>query len=47
VSDVAGVQRLLLRRELLRKSGAILLVGTDSGEPTQFGTQTTWNELDV
>jgi imidazolonepropionase-like amidohydrolase len=31
----------------LRESGAILLVGTDSGVPTQFHTQTTWNELDV
>ena len=31
----------------LRESGAILLVGTDSGVPTQFHSQTTWNELDV
>jgi imidazolonepropionase-like amidohydrolase len=31
----------------LRESGAILLIGTDSGVPTQFHTQTTWNELDV
>jgi len=31
----------------LRESGAILLVGTDSGVPTQFHCQTTWNELDV
>jgi imidazolonepropionase-like amidohydrolase len=31
----------------LRESGAILLVGTDSGVPTQFHTQSTWNELDV
>ena len=31
----------------LRKAGAILLVGTDSGIPTAFHCQTTWNELDV
>src|ERR1700677_2379028 len=31
----------------LRESGAILLIGTDSGVPTQFHTQTTWNELDI
>jgi len=31
----------------LRESGAMLLVGTDSGVPTQFHTQTTWNEIDV
>jgi imidazolonepropionase-like amidohydrolase len=31
----------------LRESGATLLIGTDSGVPTQFHTQTTWNELDI
>ncbi len=31
----------------LRESGAMLLIGTDSGVPTQFHTQTTWNELDI
>ncbi|WP_439547210.1 amidohydrolase family protein [Sandarakinorhabdus sp.] len=31
----------------LRQSGAILLIGTDSGIPTAFQCQTTWNELDV
>lgn len=31
----------------LRESGAVLLIGTDSGVPTQFHTQTTWNEIDV
>ena len=31
----------------LRESGAILLIGTDSGVPTQFHSQTTWNELDI
>jgi len=31
----------------LRESGAILLIGTDSGVPTQFHSQSTWNELDI
>lgn len=31
----------------LRKAGAILLIGTDSGIPTSFHCQSTWNELDV
>ena len=31
----------------LRESGAILLIGTDSGVPTQFHSQTTWNEMDI
>lgn len=31
----------------LREAGATLLIGTDSGIPTQFHSQSTWNELDV
>ncbi len=31
----------------LRESGAILLIGTDSGVPGLFHCQSTWNELDV
>ncbi|WP_353218191.1 amidohydrolase family protein [Sandarakinorhabdus sp.] len=31
----------------LRSAGAILMIGTDSGIPTAFHCQTTWNELDV
>jgi imidazolonepropionase-like amidohydrolase len=31
----------------LRESGVVMLVGTDSGVPTQFHSQSTWNELDV
>jgi imidazolonepropionase-like amidohydrolase len=31
----------------LRQAGVTLLVGTDSGIPMQFHSQTTWNELDV
>jgi imidazolonepropionase-like amidohydrolase len=33
--------------EQLRESGAVLLVGTDSGIPMKFHCQSTWNELDV
>jgi imidazolonepropionase-like amidohydrolase len=38
-----------LRRkfEQIRASGAILLVGTDSGVPMLFHSQSTWNELEV
>jgi imidazolonepropionase-like amidohydrolase len=31
----------------LRRSGAILLIGTDSGIPGNFHSQSTWQELDV
>ena len=31
----------------LRKAGAILMIGTDSGIPATFHCQSTWNELDV
>jgi imidazolonepropionase-like amidohydrolase len=42
-------RRPTLRRKFrqLRESGAILLVGTDSGVPGTFHSQSTWNELDV
>jgi imidazolonepropionase-like amidohydrolase len=33
--------------EQLRSSGAVLLVGTDSGIPGKFHSQSTWSELDV
>ncbi|UNK56142.1 amidohydrolase family protein [Pseudoxanthomonas daejeonensis] len=33
--------------EQLRESGAMLLVGTDSGIPMKFHSGSTWNELDV
>lgn len=38
-----------LRRKIdqLREAGATLLIGTDSGIPMQFHSQSTWNELDV
>ncbi len=31
----------------LRESGAVLLIGTDSGVPMNFHSQSTWQELDV
>lgn len=31
----------------LKGSGAVLLIGTDSGIPMKFHSQSTWNELDV
>jgi imidazolonepropionase-like amidohydrolase len=31
----------------LREAGATLLIGTDSGTPMQFHSQSTWNELDI
>lgn len=38
-----------LRRkfEQLRQAGVLMLVGTDSGIPMKFHSQSTWNELDV
>jgi imidazolonepropionase-like amidohydrolase len=38
-----------LKRKItqLRDAGATLLVGTDSGIPMQFHSQSTWNELDI
>ncbi|MEJ7675986.1 MAG: amidohydrolase family protein [Chitinophagaceae bacterium] len=31
----------------LKESGVMLLIGTDSGIPMKFHSQSTWNELDV
>ena len=31
----------------LRKSGVVMLIGTDSGIPAKFHSQSTWNELDI
>jgi len=31
----------------LKESGVVLLIGTDSGIPMKFHSQSTWNELDV
>ena len=42
-------RRVTLQRKFqqLRESGAVLLVGTDSGIPLKFHCQSTWHELDV
>jgi hypothetical protein len=31
----------------LQKAGVVMLIGTDSGIPMKFHSQSTWNELDV
>ena len=38
-----------LKRKIqqLKESGVVLLIGTDSGIPTKFHCQSTWNELAV
>lgn len=33
--------------EQLREAGVVMLVGTDSGIPTKFHCQSTWNEIDI
>lgn len=42
-------RRPTLRRkfEQLRQSGAILLIGTDSGVPLNFHSDSTWREIDI
>lgn len=31
----------------LKKTGVVMLIGTDSGVPMKFHSQSTWNELDI
>jgi len=38
---------LLHKFTQLRESGVMMLIGTDSGVPMTFHSQSTWNELDV
>ncbi len=38
---------LTKKMQQLKDSGAVLLIGTDSGIPMKFHSQSTWNELDV
>jgi imidazolonepropionase-like amidohydrolase len=47
--QITPQRRPTLKRkfEQLRESGVVLLVGTDSGIPMKFHSQSTWNELDV
>jgi imidazolonepropionase-like amidohydrolase len=43
------IRKPTLERKIkqLRDAGVVLLVGTDSGIPMKFHSQSTWNELDV
>lgn len=43
------IRKPTLERKInqLKKAGVVLLVGTDSGIPMKFHSQSTWNELDV
>jgi imidazolonepropionase-like amidohydrolase len=47
--QITPLRRPTLARKFqqLRESGVVLLVGTDSGIPMKFHSQSTWNELDV
>lgn len=47
--QLTPARRPTLKRKIdqLREAGVVLLVGTDSGIPMNFHSQSTWNELDV
>ncbi|HZQ93291.1 MAG TPA: amidohydrolase family protein [Terriglobales bacterium] len=47
--QITPARRPTLARKFqqLRESGVVLLIGTDSGIPMNFHSQSTWNELDV
>jgi imidazolonepropionase-like amidohydrolase len=47
--QLTPARRPTLKRKItqLRESGATLLIGTDSGIPMKFHSQSTWNELDI
>jgi len=47
--QITPARRPTLTRKFqqLRESGVVLLIGTDSGIPMKFHSQSTWNELDV
>ena len=47
--QITPYRKPTLRRkfEQLANSGVILMIGTDSGIPMKFHSQSTWNELDV
>jgi imidazolonepropionase-like amidohydrolase len=47
--QITPARRPTLARKFnqLRDSGVVLLIGTDSGIPMNFHSQSTWNELDV
>ncbi len=47
--QLTPLRRPTLRRkfEQLREAGVVMLIGTDSGIPTKFHCQSTWNEIDI
>jgi imidazolonepropionase-like amidohydrolase len=47
--QITPIRRPTLTRKFnqLRESGVVLLIGTDSGIPMKFHSQSTWNELDT
>jgi imidazolonepropionase-like amidohydrolase len=47
--QITPLRRPALARKFqqLRESGVVLLIGTDSGIPMKFHSQSTWNELDT
>ena len=47
--QITSDRKPTLRRKIdqLRESGVKLLIGTDSGIPMKFHSQSTWNELDI
>ncbi len=47
--QITPMRRPTLTRKFqqLREAGVVMLVGTDSGIPMKFHSQSTWNELDV
>ncbi len=47
--QITPLRRPTLARKFqqLRESGVVLLIGTDSGIPMKFHSQSTWNELEV
>lgn len=48
-SQLTPLRQPTLKRKIaqLREAGVVFLVGTDSGIPTKFHCQSTWNEMDV
>jgi imidazolonepropionase-like amidohydrolase len=47
--QITPARRPTLARKFhqLKESGVVLLIGTDSGIPMKFHSQSTWNELDI
>lgn len=47
--QLTPIRKPTLQRKInqLKDAGVVLLIGTDSGIPTKFHSQSTWNELDV